>query len=87
MSVVQEAIDEFRKDEEVDAADRKELATLMKERGQDEVHSKEEVRHWEDDLIQVAHHAAAVLTRCFAPSARLVAGTCAREGPGDLRGH
>ena len=87
LSVVQEAIDEFRQDEKVDAAQLREKETFMRERWQDEVYSKEEVRHSEDDLIQAAHHATAVLTPFFAPSARPVAGTCAREGQGDHRGH
>ncbi|GMH79820.1 hypothetical protein TrLO_g13491 [Triparma laevis f. longispina] len=42
LSAVQEAIDEFRQDEFLDAADIGELATLMKERWEDEVYSEEE---------------------------------------------
>ena len=45
LDAVQEAIDEFRQDEKVDAAKRREKATFMMERWQGEVYSKEEVRH------------------------------------------
>ena len=42
--IVRDAIDEFRQDEKIDAAELKEKATFMRERGQDEVYSEEEVR-------------------------------------------
>ena len=58
LNIVRDAIDEFRQDEKIDAAELREKATFIRERGQVEVYSKEEVRHWEDDLIQVARHKA-----------------------------
>ncbi|GMH72175.1 hypothetical protein TrLO_g7138 [Triparma laevis f. longispina] len=42
LSVVQEAIDEFRQDEKVDAVELEEKATLMRGRWEDEVYSDEE---------------------------------------------
>ncbi|GMH88273.1 hypothetical protein TL16_g11109 [Triparma laevis f. inornata] len=42
LSVVQEAIDKFRQDEEVDAAEVGELAKFIRERAQDEVYSEAE---------------------------------------------
>ncbi|GMH53091.1 hypothetical protein TL16_g01370 [Triparma laevis f. inornata] len=42
LTAVQEAIEEFRQDEKVDAAELREKATFMRERGQDEVYSEEE---------------------------------------------
>ncbi|GMH55451.1 hypothetical protein TL16_g01910 [Triparma laevis f. inornata] len=42
LSAVQEAIDEFRQDEKVDAAELREKATFIRERGQDEEYSEEE---------------------------------------------
>ncbi|GMH90953.1 hypothetical protein TL16_g11919 [Triparma laevis f. inornata] len=42
LSAVQEVIDEFRQDEKIDAAELKEQATFVRERGQDEVYSEEE---------------------------------------------
>ena len=51
LGAIQQAIDGFRQDEKVDTAELRDKATFMRERGQDEVYSKEEVRHREDDLI------------------------------------
>ena len=42
LKVVQEAIDEFRQDDRIDAADREELSELMEERWGEEVYSQEE---------------------------------------------
>ena len=42
LAVVQDATDEFRQDEKVDAAERRELAILMREAWEDEVYSEEE---------------------------------------------
>ncbi|GMH67615.1 hypothetical protein TL16_g04726 [Triparma laevis f. inornata] len=50
LSVIQKAIDEFRQDEKVDATDRKEKATLMKERWRGEMYSEEE-----NALLERAH--------------------------------
>ncbi|GMH93210.1 hypothetical protein TL16_g12563 [Triparma laevis f. inornata] len=44
MSIVQDAIDEFRQDEKVDTAELKEKATFTREHWEDEVYSKEEER-------------------------------------------
>ncbi|GMH77977.1 hypothetical protein TL16_g07607 [Triparma laevis f. inornata] len=61
LSGVQGAIDEFRQDEKVDAASLGELATLIRERGQNEVYSEEEnalleraCQTFEDDLKEGA---------------------------------
>ncbi|GMH92776.1 hypothetical protein TL16_g12448 [Triparma laevis f. inornata] len=54
LSVVQEAIDEFRQDEKVDAAELREKATFMRERWQDEVYSKEEERVLEKGKATIA---------------------------------
>ena len=42
LKAVQDAADEFRQDEKVDAAERRELAILMREAWEDEVYSEEE---------------------------------------------
>ena len=42
LSVVQQAIDEFRQDNRIDAVVREELSTLIKERSREEVYSQEE---------------------------------------------
>ena len=53
MSIVQEATDEFRQDEKVDAAERRELAVLMREAWEDEVYSEEEVREQDDGQLSI----------------------------------
>ena len=53
LKAVQEATDEFRQDEKVDAAERRELAILMREAWEDEVYSEEEVREQDDGRLNI----------------------------------
>ena len=53
ISIVQDAADEFRQDEKVDAAERRELAILMREAWEDEVYSEEEVREQDDGRLNI----------------------------------
>ena len=53
ISIVQEATDEFRQDEKVDAAERRELVILMREAWEDEVYSEEEVREQDDGRLNI----------------------------------
>lgn len=52
MKSVQEGIDQFRQDEKIDTADRRDVAILMRKGAEDEVYSEEEVRlHTADPQI------------------------------------
>jgi hypothetical protein len=53
LSVVQNATNEFRQDEKVDAAERRELAILMREAWEDEVYSEDEVREQDDGQLSI----------------------------------
>ena len=53
LKAVQGATDEFRQDEKVDAAERRELAILMREAWEDEKYSDEEVREQDDGRLNI----------------------------------
>ena len=53
LKAVQGATDEFRQDEKVDAAERRELAILMREAWEDEKYSDEEVREQDDSRLNI----------------------------------
>jgi hypothetical protein len=53
LKAVQDATDKFRQDEKVDAAERRELAILMREAWEDEVYSEEEVREQDDSRLNI----------------------------------
>ena len=53
LAAVQTATDEFRQDEKVDTAERRELAILIREAWEDEVYSEEEVTKQDDGRLNI----------------------------------